>query len=276
MRTAYDLAARTLWAIDEGWLRTILEIAAREGEGPEAVAAKLGRPLQNARKVETRDGVAIVPITGPIFRRANFLTEVSGATSVEILARDFRAALDDPQIHAVILDVDSPGGQVDGIHEMADMIREARRPERPIIAYVGSLAASGAYWLASAASEIRLDAMARVGSIGVVLTVARPDPKESARTIEIVSSQSPRKRMDLESDADRAELQARVDELAGVMIGSIAQNRGTTPEAILEDFGGGGLRIGSSAVDKRMADSLSSLERTIGDLAKSSLTIVMR
>jgi len=103
------------WAITESALQTILEIAARENESPQAVAAKLGRNLQNTYSVMERDGVAIIPVTGPLFRYANLFTSISGASSYELIARDFNAALENPQIKGIILDIDSPGGEVNGV-----------------------------------------------------------------------------------------------------------------------------------------------------------------
>ena len=155
------------WAITETALHTILEIAARENERPEAVAAKLGRELQNTYQVTEREGVAILPITGPLFRYANLFTKVSGASSYELIARDFTAALENPQIKAIILDIDSPGGEVNGVSELSNMIFEARG-KKPVSAYASGDAASGAYWIASAADEIVVSETAALGSIGVV------------------------------------------------------------------------------------------------------------
>src|SRR6185503_19749583 len=72
---AFVYAADRPWAITEAGLRQILEIAERSNASPEAVAARLGRPLENTRTVEVRDGVAVIPVTGPIFRYANLFTE---------------------------------------------------------------------------------------------------------------------------------------------------------------------------------------------------------
>ncbi len=121
------------WAITETALHTILEVAARENEAPEAVAAKLGRQLQNSYNATERDGVAIIPVTGPLFRYANIFTAISGASSYELIARDFMSALENPQISSIILDIDSPGGEVNGVSELASMIFEARGT-KPIIA----------------------------------------------------------------------------------------------------------------------------------------------
>lgn len=266
---AFELATAMTWAIEEPWLATILEIASREGEGPEAVAAKLGRPLVNTRNVTTRDGVAVVPVVGPIFRRANMLTEVSGATSTEMLARDFRAALDDPAVKAILLDVDSPGGEASGVNELANMIHAARG-QKPITAYVSGTAASGAYWLASAADEIVIDDTARLGSIGVVAayrdTKAR-DEKAGVRSIEFVSSQSPNKRPDLQSDDGRRLVQSEIDAIAEVFIGAVARNRGVTAEDVVNRFGAGAVKVGAAALDAGLADRAGSFEKTVAELA---------
>ena len=80
------------WAITKEAMETILSIAERTNQSPEAVAAELGRPLDNTYSVEYRDGVAILPVTGPLFRRASFFNRISGATDYSMLAEDFAAA----------------------------------------------------------------------------------------------------------------------------------------------------------------------------------------
>ena len=105
----------------------------------EAVAARTGKPLDNAtgNKIENRDGTAVLHVEGPIFRYANLMTRIAGATSVQQLGLDFQAALDDPAISNILLNINSPGGQVDGINEMADHIR-AGNAIKPVTAYVES------------------------------------------------------------------------------------------------------------------------------------------
>lgn len=257
-----DAIDSSIWAIDEDWLHRIRAIALGEGEGPEAVAARLGRPLQNAQTAVERDGVAVIPIVGPIFRYANLFTEVSGATSIEILARDLRAALDNPAVNAILLEVNSPGGQVDGINEAANMIRTA---EKPIVAYVSGLGASGAYWLAAAADEVVIDATAQLGSIGVVMGVERKS--RDGKLVELVSSQSPNKRPDVTTEEGRASLQARIDAIADVFVDAVAEFRSVSRETVLTEFGGGGVKVGSQAIAARMADRAGSHETTLALLA---------
>lgn len=265
---AFDAAAGRPWLIQQESLETILQVADRMGN-PEAVSMRLGRQLDNTRTVQMRDGVAVIPITGPVFRYANLLTEVSGATATGIIARDFQAAVENPYVRGIVLEINSPGGEATGINELAEAIYQAR-DSKPIVAYVEGSGASAAYWIASAAGEIVMDPTAIVGSIGVVMSYTdtrERDEKSGAKRVEIVSSQSPNKRSDPATEAGRAQVQSIVDAMADVFVGAVARNRGVTSESVVSDFGGGGVLVGASAVAARMADRLGSLETVIAELA---------
>jgi signal peptide peptidase SppA len=253
------------WAITETALHTILEIAARENESPQAVAAKLGRNLQNTYSVTERDGVAIIPVTGPLFRYANLFTMISGASSYELIARDFTAALENPQIKGIILDIDSPGGEVNGVSELSNMVFAARG-KKPVVAYASGDAASGAYWIASAADEIVVSETSALGSIGVVGMYQGKSGK-SAEAVEIVSSQSPHKRLDPTTDDGRSRLQIRIDSMADVFIETIARNRNVSAENVQNHYGGGDVMIGAKAVSAGLADRIGSLEGLITELS---------
>jgi signal peptide peptidase SppA len=253
------------WAITETALHTILEIAARENESPQAVAAKLGRNLQNTYSVMERDGVAVIPVTGPLFRYANLFTMISGASSYELIARDFTAALENPQIKGIILDIDSPGGEVNGVSELSNMVFAARG-KKHVVAYASGDAASGAYWIASAADEIVVSETSALGSIGVVGMYQGKSGK-SAEAVEIVSSQSPHKRLDPTTDDGRSRLQTRIDSMADVFIETIARNRNVSTENVQSHYGGGDVMIGAKAVSAGLADRVGSLEGLIAELS---------
>lgn len=270
---AFHLAASRPWVIQQAALETILAIADRHGD-PEALQAKTGRPLDNTRAVTMRDGIAVIPITGPIFRYANLFTEISGATSTQVLATDIQTALDNPYVRGIVLDIDSPGGEASGINELANLIR-AGRSVKPIKAYGGGLMASAGYWLGSAADEIIVDETAMLGSIGVVMSyldTTERDAKSGVRRVEIVSSASPDKRLDPATEEGRSKVQAIVDSLANLFVGAVAANRNTTAEKVLSDFGRGGVLIGQDAVMAGMADRTGSLETVIAELAGSAST----
>jgi ClpP class serine protease len=273
MHRLMHLAAAIPWAISPTWLSTILTIANREGPGPEAVAKELGRPLENTRAVEMRGSVAVIPVHGPIFRRANVLSEVSGATSVQVLATDLHLALDTEDVSAIVLDIDSPGGEANGISELAAMIY-ASRGRKPIHAYVGGTGASAAYWIAAACDRIHVGDTASVGSIGVVRAVPNPGAS-SAKDIEIVSSQSPNKRPDVTTEDGRAVYQTEVDELASVFVSRVAAYRGVSVETVLGRFGKGACLVGASAVAAGMADDLMSFEAVLASLSTSPTSAPM-
>lgn len=260
---AFEVAASMPWLIEASWLETILAIAARENETVEAVEARLGRKLDNTYAVRVRDRVAIIPVNGVIFRRASWFSMISGGASTELLARDFTSALEDSSIRAIVFDIDSPGGEAFGIPEFADMIFAARG-QKPIGAYIGGAGCSAAYWIASACDQVLCDQGAITGSIGVVMAMrAGKNEKE----VEFVSSQSPKKRPDVETEAGREQVQTIVDDLAAVFLTTVARNRDTTVETVMSDFGQGASFVGQKAVDAGLVDRLGSLEGLIAELS---------
>ena len=111
--------------------------------------------------------VAVIPMYGVISQRMGMMSQMSGGTSIDELRQSLRQALADPAVSAVVLDVDSPGGSIDGVTEFAAEIRQARAGAKPIVAQVNTLCASAAYWLAAQCSEIVITPSGEAGSIGV-------------------------------------------------------------------------------------------------------------
>lgn len=243
-------------------MRTITEIARDNNRSYDAVAKELGKDLRDANAVSIRDGVAVIKVSGPLFRYANLMTRVCGATSYELLSQDFNKVLQASDVQAILLDIDSPGGEVNGCSELSDMIYQARGT-KPIIAYASGACCSGAYWIASACDKILAADTAILGSIGVVSIFEKDDED---KTIEIVSSQSPNKRPDINTEEGKAKIQARVDELAEVFIAKVARNRGITAVDVVKNFGAGDVSVGQHAVRNGLADGLSSFEDIISSL----------
>jgi signal peptide peptidase SppA len=221
--------------------------------------------MDKTRTAKRRDGVAIVPVNGPISRYAGMFEEMCGGTSVETFAKDFHAAIDDPMCKAVMLDIDSPGGQASGIGELANMIRQGSA-KKPVCAYVGSMACSAAYYLASAAPEIVAHESATLGSIGVISQV---DARTKPGVYTIVSSQSPLKDAMPDSESGRNEWQSWVDALADVFVKDVADYRGVSAEKVLAEFGCGGVKVGKAALDAGMIDSLGDYESTLARLCST-------
>lgn len=285
-----DAIAAHQWAITEDGLRTICAIAERENlsleavlakrpglASPEAIATRSGEWLEGAYDVEIRDGVAILNVRGPLFRYANLFTLVSGATSYEMLAKDFSLARESAVVKAILLNVDSPGGMVNGCAELAELVFSARG-DKPIVAYAGGACASGAYWLASAAGELVVAETALVGSIGVILSTSdtrERDSKAGVKTVEIVSSQSPHKTADIATDEGRARIQRIVDDQAEIFVSTVARNRDVNRATVLAKFGQGGVMVGGRAVESGLADRLGSFEGVLAELVeRTSRTLI--
>ncbi len=269
--SAFELAASQTWLILPDALDNILSIARRSND-VEALETKLGKQLEHTHTVTNRNGVAIIPVTGPIFRYANLMTRISGATSTEVLATDIQTALDDPSIKSIVLNIDSPGGVASGINELANLVFQGREKKK-IVAYIGGTGASAAYWIASAAHEIVIDDIGLAGSIGAALEVHIDKQSDGGTSYEIVSSNAPNKRPDLTTEAGRAKLGEMVDSLGSVFQQKTALHLGVDPEQIptMGDFGG--IRVGADAVTHGLAHRLGSLESLITELSTTQQPI---
>lgn len=280
----FDVLTARPWLLTDDALQTMLAIVGREQNDKELAALlneqrraflePQGDTPPGASYTTVQDGIATIEVIGPIFRRANLFTQYSGGTSTDLLSADVQRAVNDPAIRGIVMAFDSPGGDANGIHELASAIR-AGTDQKPIVAYVGGMAASAAYWLASACSEIVADATAELGSIGAVLALPNPNAR-SSREIEIVSSQSPKKRPDVTTESGRAQYQARVDALAAEFVADVASNRKVSEDTVLSDFGQGGVMSGRAAVAAKLADRLGSLQDTRAALSRRTNPLSFR
>ncbi|MBK3397650.1 MULTISPECIES: S49 family peptidase [Methylobacterium] len=247
----------------EDWFRLDLQAAA----GPTA------QRLDGARyAMLTREGVAVIPIVGPIFPRANLMTEMSGTgASTAMLARDLSLARDSADVGAIMLLVDSPGGSPTGINALADQLYALRGVKR-VVAHVSGSAASAAYWIASSAGELVTDKTGMLGSIGVVAALSKqvePDATGSL-SIEIVSSNAPNKRPDPQSEDGAGQVRALLDGIEAQFIADVARGRKTTPARVRTDFGAGGMKVGADAVAAGMADRVRTQDATLKDLSRTA------
>lgn len=280
------------WAIEPSWLHVLAALARRDLDAEalkrlegwdrmnlDAVVANVvvgaasapPAKLPGARYASIADGVAIIPVMGPIFPRANMMTEMSGATSVSMLQNDLRLALDNPDVGSIMLLIDSPGGAVAGINAMADAVYAANK-RKEVIAHVPGAAASAAYWIASSAKQIMLDKTGQVGSIGVVAALTKqiqPDTM-GEMTFEIVSSNAPNKRPDPATEDGQSQIVGMLDDLEALFIADVARGRGVTTDKVISDFGQGGMKVGKGAVSAGMADKVQSQDATFAMARRSA------
>lgn len=213
--------------------------------------------------------VYVVPVIGTLTQRAEAVGSAETTRSSAAIAAEVRAAAMDPNVDAIVLEVDSPGGEVFGVPEAWASIRESATA-KPIIAHANSVAASAALYLASAASEVWVTPSGQVGSVGVYALHV-----DASKALEqmgeawdfIVADKSPFK---IEgnpagplSDEARAVMQRDVNRYMDMFVRDLARGRGVSEKAVLSDFGGGRMLSPDDAVKARMADHVGTLEQAI-------------
>lgn len=262
------------WAITDDGFASVM--AALTGGPPleelAALSAEPDQPLRGTATATVRDGVGVIPIRGPLFARANWMTRYLGFGAYDTIARDFQAATRNPDVRAIVLDIDSPGGMVTGVAELAALIAQARGQGKPIVAFAGGLMASAAYWVGSAADRIVAAPTALLGSIGVrmdVVDTSERDARSGVTKRTFVSRQSPFKAEDHASEDGRARVQTVVDGLAQVFIETVARHRGLDAEAVVAGYGQGDVLVAQAARAAGMADALGTFESLAGELAAS-------
>lgn len=265
------------WAIEEGKLEAIRELLSLRSNNVrftvDEIHARIGTPPERPAVASTVDGVAVIPIYGVIAQRAPMLRDVSdgGGTSTERVGRALDAALADPNVKSILLDVDSPGGTISGVPELAAKVR-ATGQKKPVVAIANTFAASAAYWIASAAAEVIASPSALVGSIGVY--TIHTDLSKALATAGIKPSVIKAGKFKAEtnefgplSDEARAALQQQVDESYALFVHDVALGRGVATQAVRSGYGQGRAVMAKQARSLGLVDRVATFEETVRRLA---------
>ena len=250
------------WAIEPSRMKAYMETFIISSLSPEEIEARTG-----PRAMRTKRSIAVLPLMGPITQRASAFTAFFGGTSSDKFGEAFDSLMANDAIGAIVFDVDSPGGTVDGTMELAEKIYQARGT-KPIIAVANSFAASAAYEIASAADQIVVTPSGSVGSIGVRamhvdLSVAMEQGGIKATVIYAGEHKTEFDPYAPLSEDARAEMQRVVDTYYGQFVGTVARNRGVTASTVKRDFGGGRMMLAKQAVEAGLADRVGTLDETI-------------
>lgn len=213
------------------------------------------------RTVEHQGGIAVVPVFGTlVHRHMSLMDAMSGFDSTEDVKARIQAELDDGSVEGVLLEIDSPGGEVAGIQELGELIFEGRK-KKPIVALVNELAASAGYWIASAADQIVTPKTGILGSIGVVamhVDQSRLNEKVGIKPEFVFAGE---KKVDGHphaplSDRARADLQAEIDRLYDLFTETVGRNRGPRFSAEAARATEAGIFTGEEAVSRGLADQI--------------------
>lgn len=231
------------------------------------------------RDYEVENGIAIIPVVGTLVRRTIGLEAQSGLMSYGLIAERLDAALQDNAVKAILLDIDSPGGEAGGVFDLADKIFAARKV-KPIWAVANDEAFSAAYAIAAAADRIYLSRTGGVGSIGVIAVHLDQSVAEADAGLKYTAIYAGEHKNDLSpheplSDPARAQLQTEVDRVYALFTETVARMRGLDLAAIKETEAA--LYFGEQSVAAGLADRIGTMGDALSDLTKkiarpSSLT----
>jgi signal peptide peptidase SppA len=222
-------------------------------------------------------GVAVIPMYGLISQRQSLMSETSGGTSCEAIRASLREAIADPEVKAIVFDVDSPGGDVAGVPELAADIREARLGAKPIVAVANTLMASAAYWIAAQCDELVASPSAMVGSIGIVgmhEDISAAEAKAGVKTTLISSGTYKVEGNPYEplTDDARATLQGQCDAYYAMFLADVSRGRRVTTAQVEADFGQGRVLMAAAAARAGLVDRVDTLEATVRRLSRSSVS----
>lgn len=184
------------------------------------------------------DGAAVIPITGTLVQKLGSLRPYSGMTGYDGIREAFGNALTDPAAQGIVLQIDSPGGEVAGMYDLADDIYRARGT-KPVAAILDEYAFSAAYLAASSADpgRVYVPRTGGTGSIGIIYVhvdiseaLAKGGVKPTAITFGARKADG-HSEFPLSPEAAAA-IQRDVDELGELFVQTVARNRGLDPNAV--------------------------------------------
>ena len=208
----------------------------------------------------TPEGIAIVPILGTLVRRSSYLATASGLTSYHQIEAMAEQAFTDPNVRAVLLEIDSSGGEAGGVFDLSERLRErSQSTGKPLWAIADEAALSAAYALAVSAERIWLTRTAEVGSVGVVAVHIDQSAADQADGLAYTLLHAGAHKVDGHphaplSESAAADIQADIDQLYDAFVGLVATRR-RMPEAVARSTEARVYR-GREAINARLADQI--------------------
>jgi len=220
-------------------------------------------------------GIAVLPLYGVITQRGNMVEDISGpgSTSTQKFTSALRQVLADDTVAQVLIDIDSPGGSVYGVSELAAEIMKART-QKPVVAVANSLAASAAYWIGCAAGEFYVTPGGEVGSIGVWqahFDYSKALEEEGVKPTLISAGKfkvegNPYAPLDAEAQAF---MQSRVDDYYGAFVKAVTKGRGVAVSDVRDGMGEGRVLGADAALAQKMVDGIATFDEVLAQMQKS-------
>ena len=221
-------------------------------------------------------GIAVLPLYGIVTQRGNMVDDVSGpgTASTQQFSNLLRAALQDETVSQILIDIDSPGGSVYGVAELADEIVSARA-QKPVVAIANSLAASAAYWIGCSASEFYVTPGGEVGSIGVWQAhqdYSKAMDEAGVKTTLISAGKfkvegNPYAPLDEEAQGF---MQSRVDDYYAAFTKAVAKGRGVSISQVRDGMGQGRVLGADAALASSMVDGIATFEDVVKKMRRDA------
>ena len=221
-------------------------------------------------------GIAVLPLYGVITQRGNMVDDISGpgSTSTQKFTSALRQVLADDTVAQILIDIDSPGGSVYGVSELAAEIMKART-QKPVVAVANSLAASAAYWIGCAAGEFYVTPGGEVGSIGVWqahFDYSKALEGDGVKPTLISAGKfkvegNPYVPLDLEA---LSFMQSRVDDYYNAFAKAVAKGRGLTVNDVREGMGEGRVLGADAALAAKMVDGVATFDEVLAKIQKTA------
>jgi signal peptide peptidase SppA len=262
---------RARWLIEPYALRDLMRRAL--AATPESIQAATVAAERDRRTTPQMVGdVAVIHVCGVISYKPSWFSYYFGGATIEEMQAQFRAALSDTAVRAIVFRMDSPGGIVDMVPEFADEVFAARG-QKPILAVADTMICSAAYWIAAQADLIYATGSSQVGSIGVYLEHQDISKFLEELGVNVTLIQHGAHKTDGNpyaplSDAVLADLQSEVDEIGAEFEAAVARGRKVPKATVLESFGQGKVFRGKQAISLGLADKLATYGQAMGKISK--------
>jgi signal peptide peptidase SppA len=240
---------------------------------PELIAAiraenEIAAARMKSLSADKPGSVAVLPLYGIINQRVSGDVSGPSGTSVQEFTQQLRQAVNDPNVKAIVIDVDSPGGSVSGVDELATEIFNAKK-QKKITAVSNCLCASAAYWLASQASEVCVSPSSLTGSIGVYQLHEDDSEALASQGVKVSLISAGKYKTEGNNfqpldDEARTAMQAMVDDFYSLFTKAVARGRGVAVKAVVNGFGQGRVLTAQDAVKQNLADRVATLDEVLG------------
>lgn len=274
----------TPWALQPERMAALAAVLARwdAGESPSAdtmagIAADIeARDARKAAAAQVAGGIAVLPLYGVVTQRGNLVDQASGpgSASTQQFSRALREAIADPAVGQVLIDIDSPGGSVYGVAELAAEIYDARA-KKPVVAIANSLAASAAYWIGASADKLYCTPGGEVGSIGVWM--AHEDWSKAREAVGVNTTLVSAGKFKTEgnsygplSDEARAFMQSRVNDYYGAFVKAVAKGRGVPVATVRDGMGQGRVLGADQALAEGMVDGVETFDGVLKTMQRNA------